>query len=298
MKRALLLALLPLALIGQAATPVPEGYTLLFADEFDKPGLPDPAKWRYEEGWVRNQEAQWYSKADPANTWVTNGTLRLTGLRLPKPRPNPYAKNAALPAADVKNPRPSFWGAERPAILFTSGSIETRGLFSFQYGRVDVRARLPQGQGVWPAIWTLGVKGRHPDCGEIDIMEYVWSSPQTVWSTLHFPGREKIPTSQRSGGHTGPDVQDGQFHLYTLEWDAERMVFSFDGKPYYTYPIDRANQPDGTNPFRQPHYLKLNLALGTKHNWGGDLDPAILPQTFEVDYVRVYRKLRVYRKKP
>lgn len=278
-----LFALLPaLALLGCATTtPVPEGYTLLFADEFEQDGLPDPAKWVYEEGWVRNQEPQWYAKADPASTGVSGGTLRLTARKLDTPRPNPYFGKKGLP-----------WhcGADRPTIAYTSGSIETRGKFDFRYGRIDVRARLPQGQGVWPAIWTLGSKGRHPACGEIDIMEYVWSSPQTVWSTLHFPGREQIPTSQRSGGHTGPDVQDGAFHLYTMEWDSDKMVFSFDGKPYYTYPIDRANQPDGSNPFRQPHYIKLNLALGSVHNWGGELDDTILPQTFEVDYVRVYQK--------
>lgn len=263
------------------ALPAGGGWTLVFSDEFNRPGLPDPAKWRYEEGWVRNREAQWYTKADPSNTNCQDGLLHLTGRKLDTPRPNPYLN---------KKGAPWYYDPTRPTIDYTSGSIETRGLFDFQYGRVDVRARLPQGQGVWPAIWTLGSKGRHPACGEIDIMEYVWSSPQSVWSTLHFPGREQIPTSQRSGAHTGPDVQDGRFHLYTMEWDAEKMVFSFDNVPYYTYPLDRANQPDGSNPFRQPHYLKLNLALGTEHNWGGRLDPAILPQTFAVDYVRIYQK--------
>ena len=282
MNRALLPLLPLLALCGCAATPhAPEGYTLVFADEFDREGLPDATKWRYEEGWVRNREAQWYAKADPANTWCQDGTLRITGRALETPRPNPKRD----PEAPAQN-----WGAHRDAIRYTSGSIDTRDAFSFRYGRAEIRARLPQGQGVWPAIWTLGVKGRHPACGEIDIMEYVWSSPRSVWSTLHFPGRYDVPTAERSGAHTGPDVQDGEFHIYAMDWDDERIVFSFDGKPYYTYRLDKANQPDGSNPFRQPHYLKLNLALGTEHNWGGDLDPAILPQTFEVDYVRIYQR--------
>ena len=254
---------------------------LVFSEEFDTPGLPDPATWRYEEGWVRNQESQWYSKADPANTWIEDGTLRITARKLEEPRPNP----AENPAGEG---RP--WGPARDAIRYTSGSIDTKGRFAFQYGRVEVRARLAHGQGAWPAIWTLGVWGGHPACGEIDIMEYVWSSRDRVWATLHFPGRYDMPANERSGAYAGPEVQDGEFHLYGMTWDPEQITFTFDGKPYYTYPLDRANQPDGSNPFRQPHYLKLNLALGTEKNWGGALDPAILPQTFEVDYVRVYQR--------
>lgn len=253
---------------------------LIFADEFDVPGLPDPAVWRYEEGWVRNEEAQWYSKADPANTWIEDGTLRLTARELEKPRPNP-AFDPNAPERD--------WGARRDAIRYTSGSIDTKGRFAFQYGRVEVRARLPKGKGLWPAIWTLGVWGRHPACGEIDIMEHVWSSRDRVWATLHFPGRYDVPPESRSGAYAGAEVQDGDFHLYGMEWDAERIVFTFDGAPYYAFPLSRVDQPDGTNPFRQPHYLKLNLALGTEANWGGPLDPAALPATFEVDYVRVYQ---------
>ena len=274
MKRFLILPCLSLLAFECAAE------RLLFADEFDKPGLPDPATWRYEEGWVRNQESQWYSKADPANTWIEDGTLRITARELEEPRPNP-AENPAGPG------RP--WGPARDAIRYTSGSIDTKGRFAFQYGRVEVRARLPKGQGVWPAIWTLGVWGGHPACGEIDIMEYVWSSRDRVWATLHFPGRYDMPANERSGAYAGPEVQDGEFHLYGMTWDPEQITFTFDGKPYYTFTLDRVNQPDGTNPFRQPHYIKLNLALGAEQNWGGKLDPAILPQTFEVDYVRVYQ---------
>lgn len=250
-------------------------WKLIFSDEFEGSGAPDPAKWRYEEGYIRNREPQWYSRS-LENVCQRKGALELTARKLPEPKANPkVAKDAPE------------W---KKTYTYTSGSIETRGKFSFLYGKVEVRARLPKGQGVWPAIWTLGTERGHPDCGEIDIMEYVWSSPKTAWSTLHFLGREKVPNNKRSGGYTGPEVADGQWHTYGMEWDKERMVFSFDGKPYFTWPLDLANRPDGSNPFRAPQYLKLNLALGHTANWGGKLDDTILPQTFAVDYVRIWRK--------
>lgn len=255
-------------------------WKLVFSDEFEGIGAPDPAKWRHEEGFVRNREPQWYARS-LENACLQDGVLELTARRLPTPLPNPKF-SADAPRGD--------WQRSRTHYAYTSGSIETKGLFSFRYGKVEVRARLPKGQGVWPAIWTLGTERRHPDCGEIDIMEYVWSSPQTVWATLHFLGREKMPTARRSRGHTGPEVADGQWHTYGLEWDEKRMVFAFDGKPYFTWVLDLANRPDGTNPFRAPHYLKLNLALGDPCNWGGKLEDGILPQTFSVDYVRVWQR--------
>lgn len=256
-------------------------WKLVFSDEFEGAGAPNPAKWRYEEGFERNHEPQWYSRS-LENVRCRNGALELTARKLEAPRPNPRF-SADAPEKD--------WQRSWKEYAYTSGSIDTRGLFTFQYGKVEVRARLPKGQGVWPAIWTLGAERRHPDCGEIDIMEYVWSSPKTVWSTLHFLGREKVPPSKRSRAHTGPEVLDGAWHTYGLEWDKERMVFSFDGKPFFTWALDIANRPDGTNPFRAPHYLKLNLALGSPANWGGKLDDSILPQTFAVDYVRIWQKV-------
>ncbi len=271
-------ALLPFLLLPAVAYAAE--WKLVFSDEFNGSGAPDPAKWRYEEGFVRNREPQWYA-SDLGSVRRQDGVLELTARKLPEPRPNPRF-SADAPARD--------WQRCRPTYAYTSGSIDTKGRFDFRYGKVEVRARLPKGQGVWPAIWTLGTERRHPDCGEIDLMEYVWSSPKTAWSTLHFLGREKVPTAQRSGGYTAPEVADGQWHVYGLEWDRERMVFSFDGKPYFTWALDLANRPDGSNPFRAPHYLKLNLALGDPSNWGGKLDDAILPQTFAVDYVRIWQR--------
>lgn len=276
------MALFSLMLLLGATTTFASEWKLIFSDEFNGTGAPDAAKWTYEEGFVRNREPQWYA-SDLANVCQRAGALELTARKLPEARPNPRFS----PQASADD-----WSRSRPTYVYTSGSIETKDTFSFQYGKVDVRARLPKGQGVWPAIWTLGTTRRHPDCGEIDIMEYVWSSPKTAWSTLHFLGREKVPTSKRSGGYTGPEVLDGEWHIYTMEWDDKRMTFSFDGKPYFTYDLDLANRPDGTNPFRAPHYLKLNLALGDPSNWGGTLDEKILPQTFAIDYVRVWQRAK------
>ena len=270
------LALLPAVVPAQEL----EGWKLVFQDEFNGSGKPSQMKWQYEYGFVRNREPQWYSK-DLANVRQRNGALELTALQLDKPHKNPHY-NSKAPASD--------WQKSRQTYTYTSGSLETETRFHFQYGKVEVRAKLSKGQGAWPAIWARGVKGNWPDCGEIDIMEYVWSSPQTAWSTLHFTGSDKVPTSQRSKGYTSPVVADGEWHTYGCEWDKDKITFFFDGQAFYTWDVNMANRPDGTNPFRAPHYLKLNLALGDPTNWGGKLDPSILPQTFYVDYVRIWQR--------
>mgnify|MGYP002520808593 FL=1 len=254
----------------------------VFSDEFLNEGRPDASKWRYERGFVRNSEPQWYSDA-LQNVAVRQGVLELIARKETLSQPNPdFVK--APPAVQAS------WPKQTTHIRFTSGSIDTKGKFAFRYGKMEVRARLPKGQGVWPAIWTLGVQRRHPDCGEIDVMEYVWSSQQTVWSTLHFVGSRDLPQRVRSGGFTGASVLDGAWHVYGMEWSAEKIIFTFDGMPYFTFPLDLANRPDGSNPFREPHYVKLNLALGAPGNWGGKLDETILPQTFAVDYIRIWQK--------
>ncbi len=258
-------------------------WQLVFFDEFTDDGEPNAMKWGYEEGFIRNREPQWYTSS-LENVGCSGGVLRLTARKLEKPHHNPNYRVDA-PEQDWKRVRKDYH--------YTSGSIETRGRFEFLYGKVEVRAKLPQGRGVWPAIWTLGRAGEWPNRGEIDVMEYIWDHSQTIWSTLHFTNSAKLPLNQRSGQYTSLEVQDDDWHLYGMEWTRDMITFTFDKVPFFSFPIERANRPDGTNPFRQPHYLKLNLALGAGEgvNWGGILDDAILPQTFAVDYVRIYQHL-------
>ena len=164
---------------------------------------------------------------------------------------------------------------------YTSSRITTQDNFEFKYGRVEVRAKLPSGGGVWPAIWMLGSNFSEvgwPDSGEIDIMEYVGNQPNLIHGTLHYPGRSG--GNADGGTITVPNVET-EFHTYTLEWSAERIVFLVDGQVYHTY----ANNPN--SPFNQEFFLILNVAMGG--TFGGEVDPAFEESSMEIDYIKVFQ---------
>ncbi len=266
----ILVTILALTAGAQAARP----WELVWSDEFNTPGLPDAKKWDYEEGWVRNNELQYYTRRRAENAVVTGGMLVITGRK--EKYPNPKYK------AGSKDRRKNRKHAD-----YTAASLITRGKFSFRYGRIEVRAKLPKGKGVWPAIWTLGVDrsvNRWPRCGEIDIMEYVGKDPHRVHGNAHYA----VDGKHRSmaGRHKTKAPYDG-FHVYAIEWFPDRIDFYFDKVKFHTFPIDRAGK-GADNPFRRPHYLLINLALGG--SWGGPMDDKILPQKYLVDYVRIYKQ--------
>jgi beta-glucanase (GH16 family) len=244
------------------------GWELAWSDEFDREGLPDKAKWDYEEGFVRNNEAQFYTRARRENARVEAGCLviecRKERFKLPKPAQG------------------------RDFADYTAASLITRRKADWTFGRIEVRAKIPQGKGVWPAVWTLGAdisEVRWPACGEIDIMEFVGHDPNHVHGTVHWGGRGSKHES--SGGKLEAEKPFADFHVYAIEWRADRIDFFFDDTKYHTFPVDKAGAgPD--NPFRKAHYLIINFALGG--SWGGAIDDANLPQKFLVDYVRVYRE--------
>ncbi len=235
-------------------------WDLVWADEFDSPGLPDKSKWDYEEGFVRNRELQYYTRARLENARVEGGNLVI----------------------ECRKER--FTPPNRAPVEYTSASLITKNRASWQYGRIEVKAKLPQGKGVWPAIWTLGVKGGWPAGGEIDIMEYVGKEPDNLYATLHYALNGK---HQSDGGKLQTPKPADDFHLYAVEWDATKIDFFFDRKKYRSVLLDKAGA-GADNPFRKPHYLLLNFALGG--SWGGAVDNSILPQKYLVDYVRVYRQ--------
>ena len=239
-------------------------WKLAWSDEFNYQGLPAPAKWDYEEGFVRNHESQYYTRARLENARVENGHLIL------ECRKEHYQPKNHVP------------------VEYTSASLITRQKADWQYVRIEVRAKLPQGSGVWPAIWTLGTnitKAGWPRCGEIDIMEFIGKDPETIHGTIHY----FADGGHRSNGGTLKTVRpfDG-FHTYAIEWTPERIDFYFDREKYHSVDVGAADQPGGGNPFRAPHYLLLDFALG---GWGGPIDDAKLPQQFIVDYVRVYQAI-------
>jgi beta-glucanase (GH16 family) len=261
---------------ADAASP-PPGYTLVWSDEFDYQGLPDPAKWDYEEGYVRNNEAQFYTRGRQENARVENGVLVIEGRKEHYKKPPSNAKR--------KDKVSSMQSAEYAE--YTAASLITLMRASWQYGRIEVRAKLPQGKGVWPAIWMLGdniSKIGWPACGEIDIMEFVGHTPDKVHATVHF---RKDGQHKSNGGQLTVKEPWADFHVYAVEWTPERMDFFFDQKKYHSFDVKAADD-QGQNPFRQPQYLLINLALGG--SWGGKLDDSVLPQKYLIDYVRVYQK--------
>jgi beta-glucanase (GH16 family) len=238
------------------------GWKLVWSDEFDTPGLVDTTKWTYEEGYIRNNEKQFYTKARKENCRIEGGNLIIEGIK----------EKFDIPAGKGKG---------KTVADYTAASIHTAGKFSWQYGRMEMRAKIPQGKGSWPAFWTLGNKGGWPACGEIDIMEFVGKDPDKIHATVHWDaGGHKS-----KGGTVTQKEPWADFHVYAVDWFADRMDFYLDKNKYTSVKI-ADTESNGQSSFRTPHYIKLNLAIGG--DWGGAIDDSMLPMKYIIDYVRVY----------
>lgn len=261
---------------SQAGTPRDEGYRLVWADEFETAGPPNPKNWTFEHGFVRNQELQWYQ---PDNAFCKDGRLIIEGRRERKPNPN-YKDGSGS------------WKTNRQFIEYTSACVKTRGLHSWQYGRFEVKARIKTEAGLWPAIWFLGVEGEWPNNGEIDLMEFYQSKilanaawgTKTRWSARWDSSKTPITSFQ--------DPQwDEKFHIWRMDWDEKQIKLYIDDKLLNTIDVTKTINPTDRgprNPFGQPHYLLLNLAIGGTA--GGDPSKTEFPTQYEIEYVRVYQK--------
>ena len=263
---------------AQAQTPQTgsKHWKLVWQDEFNYTGLPDPAKWGYETGHVRNNEEQYYTLARKENAWVGNGVLTITG-RKEEYVNKDYQRGAAS------------WKRKDSLAHYTSASINTLGKAGWKYGKIVIRAKIPHGAGMWPALWMLGVntpQAGWPAGGEIDIMEAVGNHEGDIYGTIHFADTVHHKHAS-SGSKTSPAAVDGQFHIYSIEWNAEKIDIFYDNKKYHTFYNDLAEGKGDDNAFRKPFYLLINLAMGG--DWPGPVDGSILPKKFEVDYVRVYQ---------
>ena len=237
-------------------------WQLVWEDNFEKDGLPDPSVWSYEVGYVRNREAQYYTENRMENARVENNCL-------------------------VIEARKDNWQEHE----ITSASVYTYGKKSMLYGKIEVRAKLPTGKGTWPAIWMLGDSykegTRWPDCGEIDIMENVGFNPDKIHANVHTKKyNHSIGTGRGSSIKIERPYED--FHIYALEWDENELRFYVDDVLYFTCKNDGLG--DDAWPFDKPQYLILNLAIGG--TWGAQQGIAedLLPQKYYVDYVRVYKQ--------
>ena len=250
-------------------TPALEGYNLLWSDEFDGTAL-DESKWNRETrepGWTNN-ELQEYTSSDE-NIFVRDGSLVLKAIKTEKDG-NAY---------------------------YTSGKVQGWNKTDFQYGKVVVSAKVPEGQGLWPAIWMMpnneSKYGQWPKCGEIDIMESLGNDTTISYSTIHYgePHAEQQGTIIREGD----ERFSAKFHEYSVEWEPGEMRFYTDGELVLTCndwftAVEGGDDKPYPAPFDQPFYIQLNLAVGG--NWPGNPDATtdFSKAEFLIDYVRVYQK--------
>lgn len=258
-------ALVPFTNAGYDAPVSYPGYNLVWADEFNTGNL-DPASWTVETGdgcpnlcgWGNN-ELEYYTDRSE-NIFFQDGKLLIEA------RKENYNGKA-----------------------YTSSKIVSRGKKIFKYGRVDIRAKLPKGKGIWPALWMLpqnNVYGGWPTSGEIDIMEMIGHEPHRVYGTLHFgpgPGSTQI---SRNYTLPGSAIFNDEFHVFSLEWKMDQLKIYCDGNLYST--VNKADVGTATWPFNESFFFIFNLAVGG--NWPGNPDATTyFPQWLIVDYIRVYQ---------
>jgi beta-glucanase (GH16 family) len=233
--------------------PEPE-WKLEWSDEFNYSGLPDIANWTNEVGFIRNNELQYYTDRRAENAVVMNGNLLIVGKK------------------------ESYETAE-----YTSASIITYGKHSWTFGKIEAKIKLPGGQGLWPAFWTLGQNINQigwPGCGEIDIMEHI-NSEDLIYGTAHWLNGGH----SSSGGNTPCNAEI--YHIYAVEWDKEGIKWFLDDEKYWE--VNIKDKIFSTEELHLPQYIIFNMAIGG--SWPGSPDPSTsFPDTMFVDYVRVYQK--------
>jgi len=232
---------------------------LVWADEFNTDGSPDASNWAYDigtgDGGWGNGEAQYYTNRTD-NISVAEGVLKIT------------AKTE------------SYEGSS-----YTSARLKTQDLYDFTYGRVDVRAKLPEGGGTWPAIWMLGSNfstAGWPACGEIDIMEGIGNNPGHIQGAIHTTSSSGA--TENMGSTTVADASS-EFHVYSVNWSPNQISFLVDDVIFYTYKPDTKDA--ATWPFDASQFIILNVAMGG--TLGGSIDSAFTESSMEIDFVRVYQ---------
>lgn len=240
------------------ARPTGDYNVLIWGDEFDIDGRPCPDNWFHEtvppnNGSWWNNEFQHYTNREE-NSIVENGVLKIIARK------------------------ENYNGKQ-----YTSARLNTMNLFEFKYGKVEVKAKLPSGQGTWPALWMLGANFDvvdWPFCGEIDILEHGNKEPGEVSSAVHLPNAEGNHYYRTASLKI--ENESSAFHIYSAIWSPEKIEFFVDGVSYHIFEIKEGM------PFDKPFYILLNVAMGGDFT-GNKVDPNFTSSAMEIDYVRVYQ---------
>jgi beta-glucanase (GH16 family) len=254
--------LLFIAAISLSGLAFAQKQKLVWSDEFNHKGLPDSAKWSYDvgnSGWGNN-ELQFYSERRKENARVEKGNLI------------------------IEARKENYKGAK-----YTSTRLVSKNKGDWQYGRIEIRAKLPYGLGMWPAIWMLPTDWKYggwPHSGEIDIMENVGYMPDSVFGSIHTGKYHHSIGTQKTKGVYLTDLKTA-YHVYSINWTTNIVEFFIDGKKYFEF---KKEKPDSEVwPFDEKFHLLLNVAVGG--SWGGQkgIDDSIFPQKMMIDYVRIYQ---------
>jgi len=251
-----------------------ESWQLVWSDEFNQDGKPESKNWKYETGFVRHKEAQWYQ---PQNAWCEDGLLVIEARK-------ESVRNSNFVTGSKD------WKESRSHATHTSASLRTEGLRSWKFGRFEMRGKIDIRSGMWPTFWTMGVNGEWPSCGEVDIMEFYQRHllANVAWATeaRWVPHWDSVKKAIKD--FDDPDWSN-KFHIWRMDWGESSINIYLDGKLVNHTDLNRTlngRQPP-KNPFHQPHFILLNLAIGGAN--GGDHKLTRFPARFEIDYVRVYQ---------
>lgn len=224
----------------------------IWSDEFNVDGAPNSTYWGYDlgaGGWGNNEEEYYTNR--PENIIVKDGVLK------------------------IKTIKENYQGSK-----YTSARILTKDKFSFKYGKIEFKAKLPIGGGTWPALWTLGNNistAGWPACGEMDVMEHVYNQLNKIHGTFHYPGHSGGSATTASKNIANATTE---FHIYSMDWRADFIKIYVDNEKIIEFPNSNAT------PFNQDFFIIINCAIGG--NFGGAIAPDFTSSTFEIDYVRVY----------
>ncbi|MVN22017.1 glycoside hydrolase family 16 protein [Mucilaginibacter arboris] len=251
-----------------------DGYKLVWADEFNKSGPVNAEDWQFEQGFKRNEELQWYQKE---NAWCEKGYLIIEARKETKHNPDFQSGS-------------KDWRKNRENIQYTSSSINTSGKHSWKYGRFVMRGKIDISNGLWPAWWTLGVDGRWPANGEIDIMEYYRNKLLANIACLGSDNKVQWYSKTKDINLLGSKDWASKFHVWRMDWNEKSIALYVDEQLLNEVELSKLVNKDGSNinPYNQPHYMLLNLAVGGIN--GGNPADTKFPNRYEIDYVRVYQK--------